>query len=190
MADQTLRTMRYKQWTHYDDWCEIFGNDRATGDQAKTFQHVLHEVLQLDDEVPNDIPIDGHPTFSMQQTFEDSVSETNATSSKPKAGATSKSKKRKLSVDADESIVAAINNLAHITKDTMGELIKELSGVDKIAAIQDKVLEALAGIKELTEDEQVMVAKLLLNNHNDLALFERLGDKGRLTLVRRLLNGQ
>lgn len=112
-----------------------------------------------------------NPTFNLPHAFEDSFSETNTHTSKPKTGATSKSKKRKQSSVVDDVIVVEINNLAHITKDTMRELIKELAGEEKLSDTQDMVLKALEGIQELSEDEQVIAAKLLFNNHNDLTLF-------------------
>lgn len=30
-----MRGMRYKEWTYYSDWVDIFGKDRATGESAK-----------------------------------------------------------------------------------------------------------------------------------------------------------
>ncbi|KAL8502645.1 hypothetical protein ACS0TY_021685 [Phlomoides rotata] len=34
-VDTNARTMHNKSWPYYDDWCEIFGKDRETGEQAK-----------------------------------------------------------------------------------------------------------------------------------------------------------
>lgn len=62
----------------------------------------------------------------------------------------------------DDAIVAAVNNLAHITKDTMGELIKELAGEEKLSVTQDMILKALDGIQELTKDEQVVLLNYCL----------------------------
>ncbi|XP_075473422.1 uncharacterized protein LOC142504439 [Primulina tabacum] len=162
--DPSFRPMRHKQWMHFNDWAEIFGNDRATGEHSKNFENALQQVLKLDEELPN-IEFIGETRTS------------------------SKSKKRKHPSLHDESIVEAINNLAHITKDTMTQLIKEINAEDKISDVQDTVLDALQGLTDLSEDEQVAAAKLLFNNHNDLALFKRLGDRGRMCLVMRLLRG-
>ncbi|XP_073062225.1 uncharacterized protein [Primulina eburnea] len=124
-ADPRARPMRSKQWDHYHDWCEIFGNDRATGKQAD-----------------------------------------------------------------NNAIVESINELADIiTQDTMKDLIKQLASKEKIANADEKVLDTLQGIPELVEDEKVHVAELLVDNHAKLSLFLRLGDKGNLSLAKRLLGG-
>lgn len=72
-----------------------------------------------------------NPTFNLPQDFDDYISENNNPSSKPTRGATSKNKKKNQSIVMDNSIVIAIKNLAHITKDTLGELIKELPSEEK-----------------------------------------------------------
>ncbi|KAG6503826.1 hypothetical protein ZIOFF_036150 [Zingiber officinale] len=111
---------------------------------------------------------------------------------KPTASVQSKGKKRKQVDDGDDAIVEAINNFADITKNTMTELIKQLAteaSDEKMSIAQDKVLDAMEKISELTEDEKVSVTELLVDNHNKLSLFLRLGHGGRLSLARKLLRG-
>ncbi|KZV33915.1 hypothetical protein F511_26106 [Dorcoceras hygrometricum] len=188
-ADSTLRNMRHKQWTHYPDWCEIFGNDRATGEHSQTFENALKDVLKLDDDVPNEIHFGDAFACNTSHGEDDSISETNTPSSKPKIATTSKKRKRKQVDEVDEAIVVAINNLADVTKLTMNDLVKQLAAPDNLSDTQDAVLDALQEMTEISEDEQVIAAQLLFNNHNNLALFKRLNDKGKLTLVKRLLRG-
>ncbi|XP_073284994.1 uncharacterized protein [Primulina huaijiensis] len=125
--DPSFRPMRHKQWMHFDDWAEIFGNDRATGEHSKNFENALQQVLKLDEELPNIQSIGETRTFNPFDVADDSISETHTPTSKTNAGTSSKSKKRKHTILHDESIVEAINNLAHITKDTMTQLIKEIN---------------------------------------------------------------
>ncbi|KAG8387766.1 hypothetical protein BUALT_Bualt02G0055400 [Buddleja alternifolia] len=51
-TDSNARLMHYKSWPLYDDWVEIFGKDRATGEQAEDFveavNHVLNETNHCD----------------------------------------------------------------------------------------------------------------------------------------------
>ncbi|KZV40004.1 hypothetical protein F511_12399 [Dorcoceras hygrometricum] len=120
---------------------------------------------------------------------EDSISETHTPSSKPNVETTSKKRKRKPVNEVDEAIVVAINNLADITKATMNDLVKQLAVPDNLSNTQDVVLDALREMNELSDEEHVIAAQLLFNNHNNLALFKRLNDKGKLTLVKRLFRG-
>ncbi|KAK6147539.1 hypothetical protein DH2020_018451 [Rehmannia glutinosa] len=36
-TDGNAKIMRYKSWSYYKDWCDIFGKDRATGHSAEGF---------------------------------------------------------------------------------------------------------------------------------------------------------
>ncbi|KZV19580.1 hypothetical protein F511_13466 [Dorcoceras hygrometricum] len=189
-TDSTFRSMRHNQWTHYADWCEIFGSDRATGEHSQTFQNALNDVLKLNDDVPNQFQFGDTDACNTSVAEDDSISETHTPSSKPYAATTSKKRKRKQLNEVDDAIVAAINNLADITKVTMNDLVKQLAAPDILSDAQDVVLEALRGMNELSEDEQVIAAQLLFNNHNNLALFKRLNDRGKLSLVRRLLRSE
>ncbi|KZV42923.1 hypothetical protein F511_14485 [Dorcoceras hygrometricum] len=153
-ADSTFRSMRHKQWTHYPDWREIFGNDRATGEHFQMFENALNMCSN-----------------SMMMYL-------------MKSTTTSKKRKRKQVNKVDEAIVAAINNLAYITKVTMNDLVKQLAAPDNLSDAQDVVLDAWREMSELSEDEHVIAAQLLFNNHNNLALFKRLNDKGKLSLVK------
>ncbi|XP_073028029.1 uncharacterized protein [Primulina eburnea] len=186
-TDPTLRSMRHKQWTHYHDWCEIFGNDRATGERATNFENALNEVLNIDNDICTAAWLSETHAFDTFGATEDSKSETQTPSSKNKECETSKPKKRKKTTDEEHTIVAAIKNLADVTKNTMEDLIKRLASEDKLSDAQDHVLNALDEMHHLSEDDQVLAAKLLFNNHDDLALFQRLGKRGKICLVNRLL---
>ncbi|XP_075514179.1 uncharacterized protein LOC142549226 isoform X2 [Primulina tabacum] len=186
-ADPSARPMRSKQWNLYHDWCEIFGNDRATGEQAETFAAAVHDVLNMNYEVIHDTVAITNDMFNAAEEADESVSVTHTPSSKPSVVVTSKNKKRKQVNADDNAIVEAINHLANITKDTMKDLIKQLATEEKIANAEEKVLDTLQGIPELAEDEKVHVAELLVENHAKLSLFLRLGDKGKLSLAKRLL---
>ncbi|XP_073134621.1 uncharacterized protein [Henckelia pumila] len=189
-GDQSLRTMRHKQWIHFHDWCEIFGNDCAAGDQRLNYDNALFDVFKLPDEpVTNESIRVDTPTAPVLEVSRDSISETETPLSKPISATTSKRNKRTKVNDVDESIVKAINNFAHITKDTMSALIKEMAAEEKISDAQDMVLEGLQGLTELNEEEQVRAAQLLFKSHDELALFKRLGEKGRICLVKRFLQG-
>ncbi|XP_075515735.1 uncharacterized protein LOC142550546 [Primulina tabacum] len=148
-TDPTIRSMRHKQWTHYHDWCEIFGNDRAIGERATNFENALHEVLNIDNELPTAAWLADTPAFNTVDDAEDSKSDTNTPSSKPKECVTSKTKKRKKTTDDEHTIVEAIKNLADITRNTMTDLIKKLDSEDKLSDAQDEVLSALDGMTHL-----------------------------------------
>ncbi|KAG6531611.1 hypothetical protein ZIOFF_005426 [Zingiber officinale] len=193
MVDNNARAMKHKRWTYYNDWCEIFGNDRATGENSEHFTSTVQDVLnKMNVEVPNSIGMNLEDLFPLDEGAAESMFVSVIPSSKPTASVQSKGKKRKQVDDGDDAIVEAINNFADITKNTMTELIKQLAteaSNEKMSIAQDKVLDAMEKISELTENEKVSVTELLVDNHNKLSLFLRLGHGGRLSLARKLLRG-
>ncbi|XP_073034819.1 uncharacterized protein [Primulina eburnea] len=191
-ADNNAQTMRHKRWMYYHDWCEIFGNDRAIGDKAEHFSAAVQEVLTMTPEVPNNIGMSLEELFSVDEGGAESMSVSLTPSSRPASIANAKGKKRKQVDVDDDSIIEAINNFAIITKDTMTDLIKQLSKEkdaedEKMSNAQDNVLKVMETIPELSEDEKVTVIELLVDNPAKLSRFMRLGDSGRLSLARRLL---
>ncbi|XP_075491491.1 uncharacterized protein LOC142529753 [Primulina tabacum] len=126
-ADNNARSMRHKRLMYYHEWCEIFGNDRAIGDKAEHFTAAVQEVLTMTPEIPNNIGMSLEEMFSVDEGGAESMSISVTPSSRPTSNAKSKGKKRK-QVDADDdAIVEAINNFAIIMKDTMTDLIKQLT---------------------------------------------------------------
>lgn len=119
--------MRHKKWIYYHDWCEIFGNDRATGKKSVHFAAVIQDVLTMTPEVPNNTGICLEDLFSVHEGAVESMSVSVTPSSIPTSSAKSKGKKRKHVDDDDDAIVEAINNFAIITKDTITDLIKQLA---------------------------------------------------------------
>ncbi|XP_073270922.1 uncharacterized protein [Primulina huaijiensis] len=45
-GDSSARSMCYKSWPYYSDWCEIFGHDRATGANSLLFAEVSSRCSQ------------------------------------------------------------------------------------------------------------------------------------------------
>ncbi|XP_073017154.1 uncharacterized protein [Primulina eburnea] len=187
-VDNSARVMRYKRWPHYKDWCEIFGYDRATGDRVETFSAVVQDVLNMTENEPIDMEFGMDDLYRPLEGDGESMSVAQSLPSNTKRVSKSRTKKRNQLDDVDNQIVAAINNLADITKETMSSLIKEMSSESKIEFAMENVLATLGTIPELTSDEKVRVAEVLVDNPNKLALFLRLDLEGKICLITRLLN--
>lgn len=164
---------------------------QPTGDKGENFTDAVQEVLKFTSEVPNEIGMSIEDQFPTNEGAAESMS-VSGTPSYKTTSAKSKGKKRKQVDDGDNAIVAAINKFADITKDTMTDLIKQLAteaSNEKISNAHDEVLNAMGTMHELTDDEKVVAAELLVDNHNKLSLLLRLGQNERLSLARRLLRG-
>ncbi|XP_073015632.1 uncharacterized protein [Primulina eburnea] len=188
-VDSSVRTWRYKTWPYFPDWCEIFGNDRATGQHAESFAEALQGVLNMTDD--NDIVPEDKigPTLLFDETEEagESMSVSNAPSVN-KVGCKSKNtKKRKKQSEGGDLFIAAINNFTEMSRSTMNEFVKRI-GVeyDTVNATKD-VFSVLETIPELSEDEIVVAAALLAENPKQQNLLFTAPEHARLKLVRRLL---
>ncbi|XP_075483409.1 uncharacterized protein LOC142523483 isoform X1 [Primulina tabacum] len=186
-VDNSVRFLRHRKWSYYHDWCEIFGNDRATGEHAEDFANFVKDVPNMNYEVSNDIEVGFEDVFRVVEGADDSISGTQIPSFKKTASNKSKSNKRKKLNEEEDSIVAAINSVAEVTKSSIANLVKQLAIDEKMENAMDKALDALEVIQELSAEEKFLVAELLVDNPRKLAFFLRHGNESRLSLVKRLL---
>ncbi|XP_075498302.1 uncharacterized protein LOC142536823 [Primulina tabacum] len=188
-TDSSVRTWRYKTWPYFPDWCEIFGNDRATGQHAESFVEALQGVLNMTDD--NDIVPEDKigPNVLLQECEEagESMSVSNAPSVNKVGSKSKNTKKRKKHSDGEELFIDAINNFTEMSRAAMNEFVKRI-GVeyDMVNATKD-VFAVLEPIPELVPDEIVVAAALLAENPKQHNLLFKAPQHARLKLVRRLL---
>lgn len=179
-SDPSARSMRYKSWPHYHHWCEIFGKDRATGENAEDFNTADKDQLNV-----NDIELDGNTNDSIFAE-ENDISVCQPASSS--TGKRSKSKRKRQVDSTDEKLVELMGAFCEQTKSGLGELTKKM-GVEYDLQTQRKAIyEALGGIGQLSVAQKVHVAKLLVNNSKELDLFFSLPDEAKLEMVSQLLD--
>ncbi|XP_073136851.1 uncharacterized protein [Henckelia pumila] len=186
-SDNNARLMRNKSWPFFNDWCEIFGNDRAAGSYVEPFAAAVQDVLNINTDVSTDVEYVATDFFNVTEGAGESISVSQSPLSNATSNRKGDSKKRKKNVESDDGIVNAINNLADITKSTMSDLVKQLGTDEKIAALLDNAFDALGHMTEINMDDKVFVAELMVDNPSKLGLFLRLPHEGRLSLIRRPL---
>ncbi|XP_073132651.1 uncharacterized protein [Henckelia pumila] len=186
--DSSVRGMRYRSWPYYNDWCEIFGRDRATGEHVETFADAadaIHEdVLNLGKADGAGIDIGLEKILGGSEDNGDSMSTTAPISAEATSGKKSLGKKRKKVAEIEDRIVDAMNNFSEMTKVCIEDLSKKL-GYDHNAT--KNVFGALGKIPAMTVDERVFVADKLVENPKKLTLFFSLHDEGRNSMIKRLL---
>ncbi|XP_073153602.1 uncharacterized protein [Henckelia pumila] len=179
-VDNTVRAMRYKRWPHYQDWCEIFGNDRANGDKVETYIEIAQDVVNMAEQFTNSVEVGMDDVY--HPIFEDaaesrSVTHTPSPTPNPNGGTKPKKRKHKVMNEGDDEIVSALNNIASLTKEAMSDLVKEMASdskkeeANRLDNAMDNVLEKLQTVPGLTSCDKVRVAELLVANPNKLGLF-------------------
>ncbi|KAH6787392.1 hypothetical protein C2S52_006944 [Perilla frutescens var. hirtella] len=179
--DPFARTMRYKTWPHYHHWCEIFGKDRATGENAEDFSSADKDQLDV-----NNVEFEGNMNDVMPEEENDFVSVCQPASSS--TGKKSKSKRKRLIDSTGEKLVELMGAFCEETKSGLSDLTKKM-GVDYDLQTQRKsVYEALGVIRHLSVTDKVHVAKKLVNNSKELDLFFSLPDEAKKEMVRQLIH--
>lgn len=192
--DSSMRTMRYKSWPYFPDWCEIFGYDRATGQRSQSFAEAVQHVLHIPENAGDEMEVGMEDILegadeSMSVTKENSV--TKDASFIVMARQKSISKKRKQPTQGEELFVEAINNFTCMTKEAISDLAKRISGDYEISVpVSKDVIDVLKGVPGLTKDERILSAEILLEKPKKLALFLSLQDDEKITFIKRLLENK
>ncbi|XP_073119609.1 uncharacterized protein [Henckelia pumila] len=182
--DPNARCMRNKSWPYYDDWCEIFGKDRANGHNAEGFIDAVQNIFYQTR--PNNEKDDIELEDILRSDFEDIKSNS---SIKHIGGSFEKknSKKRK-TVDNSENLTEVMKQFADKTDSRLGEITKCLTVAFDVTTATNDVFEALDGFAWLTIEAKVLVAKKLVNNPQELKLFFKLPDDAKSILVKMMLS--
>ncbi|XP_075480097.1 uncharacterized protein LOC142520828 [Primulina tabacum] len=183
--DSSVHGMRYRSWPFYNDWCEIFGRDRATGEQSESFVDAVQEdALNLGNTDGVGVDVGLEKWFDGFEDNADSISVSVPTFSVATTGKKSIGKKRKRSAEIEDRIVDAMNNFSDMTKISIEDLSKKI-GYDPVAT--KDAFGAMGTIPGLTIDEKIFVADKLVENPKKLAFFFSLPDEARNSLVKQLL---
>lgn len=195
-TDPITRTLKNKSFPFYTEWVEIFGNDRATGDNAQAFVDAVQDVLS------------NKSTAPPESAGFDFGGETPATESPPSAGFTSftpgesssatkvkgKGKMKKPVEVIDESFVETMSKFCDQTKssiagiaDTMGNIAQRIGSEFDATQKRGQVYESLGLLGFLHVEAKVFVAQYLCNNSKELDLYFSLPDEAKGVMVKNII---
>ncbi|KAL9145721.1 hypothetical protein ABFS82_13G062300 [Erythranthe guttata] len=185
--------MRYKSWPFYKDWTQVFGKDRATGENAETFTEAINDLVANskgkepmsigDDYIPQLDPLETD-TYSQYMTFSRGDE---ATSGKT----TSKSSKKRRRVDPlDTSVVDMMANFFEKTEFQLSELVSRMGFEKDVSAARKKVFDALEMIENLSFEDRLNVTSRICENSKDLDIFFCLTDAHKASMVKMIIDGR
>lgn len=104
-TNSNARLMRFKSWPFYHDWNEIFGRDRATGEQAEDLVAAVNELISKETQPDVDLVngIDGFFEGYGEENEIMSVCQPSQPSNHSGNTKSSKGKKRKLVMQSTQS---------------------------------------------------------------------------------------
>ncbi|KAG8390827.1 hypothetical protein BUALT_Bualt01G0124000 [Buddleja alternifolia] len=200
-TDSNARTMRYKSWPYYPDWCEIFGKDRAPRENAEDYVDAVQEMEANKGDAVQEMETNKRKEKEAAAefgccVFEGVDSENEMSVCQPQSNGTEKKqapKKRKMSSSSDcnsDPFVEAINVFCDKLDARFDDIAKRIGFEYDVSNARKEVYGALGRIPGLLVREKLTVAKFLVNKTADLDLFFSLPDKDRAEMVNMILAGQ
>lgn len=196
-TDPIARSLKNKSFPFYTEWVEIFGNDRANGNDAQAFVDVVQDVLSSKSTAPI-----GESTgfdFAGETPATDSPASADFTSFNPGESSSAtkvkgKGVKRK-QVDAmDDIFMETMSKFCDHTKSNMGNIADTMGNIahrigSKFDATQKRgqVYESLGLLGFLPVEGKVFVAQYLCNNSNELDLYFSLPDEAKAVMVKNII---
>ncbi|KZV37419.1 hypothetical protein F511_01287 [Dorcoceras hygrometricum] len=208
-VDSSARTMRYKSWPFYEDWCQIYGTDvpsareniedLADADQGRkteTGRENSEYLADADQGIKTDTGTDkgnemtaefGYPgAEGIDVENELSVCHSQDSGTKEKQPP----KKRKVSSNSSAALVEPLAVFCETVISRLDE-IAEIRGHERdVSDARKEVFGALSKIPGLSTRDMIIAARILVNRTPDMELFFSLPDNARAVMVNLLLADQ
>lgn len=177
--------MRNKSWPLYDEWKEIFGKDRANGENAEdvrdTFYDILREGNVHEDETGGDYHVNLDSLYTDEGASE-SVSQHSKKDESPKH----RSRKRK-ERDDNSRLCDVLEEMGRSTNARLDYLASRIGYECDLGKAKDS-FELLVNIPGLSLDERLDVCAHLIEKVERLEMFMGLPDEAKTRFVIRQLS--
>ncbi|KAL8533497.1 hypothetical protein ACS0TY_009775 [Phlomoides rotata] len=173
-ADPQLKSVCFKSWPYYSQWLEIFGEDRATGENAVDPLDLFQELMRVDLDQAGETDDKYVPRTT---DFMNEVDDNSNCKPSNDGKRTSSNRKKCKSGDADLStLVDSLGEFMKFSKEAMAREsvntsyfdIKKDSGSKND---QFQLIESLKGINGLKVTDKLKVCDEMVQNPSCLELF-------------------
>ncbi|KAL8460386.1 hypothetical protein ACS0TY_032064 [Phlomoides rotata] len=165
--DSNARLMRHKSWPLYEDYCEIFGQSRATGEAA---------IKHLRVTTPP-------PSFSANIDVDDASYKTpngyTQTSKSTNIGKTSSRRKRKSPLNFDP-MVSVVQNFCDNALNRLDEIAQRIGHDQDMSTARKMIYSPVSKMNMLTLQEKLCATTLIAHNSEDIDVFFSLPDTDRM----------
>ncbi|KAK9143106.1 hypothetical protein Syun_012506 [Stephania yunnanensis] len=172
------RPWRLKSFPRYENCCIIFGNDRATGEEARAPEDAFEDVNDVHDSSSTSEPL-MVPTKEFDATPTSSRTRTTTADGRGNEA----KKKRKVSNDVyiGDQMVAATQIVAN-------EISKVTSAIRVEHDLRDSFINAMAEVHELTDVERAIYGSKIMGRVELMAAFMTLQPQSRLPWLHAMFN--
>ncbi|KAL8476437.1 hypothetical protein ACS0TY_028925 [Phlomoides rotata] len=186
-VDPNARLMRSKSWPLYDDWCEIFGNYRATCEAS---------VSHLRATTPPPLFSTGMNVDSASNRVGDETQDESQSPSgyaqigeSTDTGKTNSGHKRKSPLQPDP-MVCVVQNFCDNASNRLGDIAQRIGHDQDLSAARKMIYSSISKMSMLTLHEKLRATALIGRNAEDIDVFFSLPDSDRVEWVNMLLNGE
>ncbi|KAL8508404.1 hypothetical protein ACS0TY_018858 [Phlomoides rotata] len=181
-ADPHIKSLRFKSWPYYGQWLDIFGKDRATGDQAMDAMDFVNELLRSTDEQERDTA-DMNPPFAMKK---EELGNTSVCKPPTEEG---KGKKRK-SMDSElTSYMQTLGDYMKNSDEIFNTLATRMGTEYDTKVARSSLNDIMNGIPGLSLKNKLKVSDELVRNTSRMELFLSLPPNEQAEYVLMLLDG-
>ncbi|KAG8388605.1 hypothetical protein BUALT_Bualt02G0142900 [Buddleja alternifolia] len=184
-TDSNARTMSYKSWPLYNDWEEIFGKDRATGENVEGFPDVVQQMLNENNNV---VGGDYVPTFDNEQI--DEVQSMSFSQANTSGSSKSEKRKRKVVDENDDRFIDLMSSFCDNTDEKLGAISRRIGFEHDSSLSRKSVFETIGQVVSLEMEEMISVSHLIVNNTKNMDLFFSLPNSGKQTMVKMIVEGR
>ncbi|KAL8534391.1 hypothetical protein ACS0TY_010419 [Phlomoides rotata] len=188
-ADPQMKVICFKSWPYYSNWLDIFGKDRATGENAADPIDLVNDLLrnpQTEQEGETEGKTVPMGAFEMHSDENNSVSKPVA----PGIKSGSKGTKRK---NRDTEVNALVETLGEFMKQsnsTFGDIAKGIGPSTKLQIDNNKLNEIMNHIVGLKRADKLKVCDELVQNKSRLDFFMCLPTEDQEEYVWMLFDGR
>ncbi|XP_057782015.1 uncharacterized protein LOC131000236 [Salvia miltiorrhiza] len=186
--DSNATHMRYKSWPMLDAWKEVFGKDRATGDNAEDLMDAVTDMFRCNNTVQNTPVGDYH--VELEDVLENEDVDENTSQFKKSEGTTSGAKKKRKERDDSGNVYELLREMSRTTKQSLESLGNRVGYEVDLGQARKEVFEQVSKIPGLTLEETFDVTELIAYKTERLEIFMSLPPDARLAYAMRILQGK
>ncbi|KAL8491410.1 hypothetical protein ACS0TY_023153 [Phlomoides rotata] len=151
--DLNARHMRHKSWPLYADWCEIFGQSRATGGSAQSHLNAR-------------IPLPGSSAST----------DTSEVKVKLRDGKNYKQWSEMQVALTSDPFVDVVHNFCNTTSDRLGEIAQRIGHDQDMSTARKSIYSSVSKMDTLTLQEKLRATALIARHAEDIDVFFYLPD--------------
>lgn len=183
--DPNARLMRHKSWPYYEDWKEIFGKDRATGENAEDIAEAWNDIRTAEPLGPDgDTPIENEFSFENEVNTADydQISQSARDEQLPR----NNGKKPKVN-DALQGVCELLSEMNQATNTRLEHLANRIGYEFDMGKARQETFEQLGDIPGLSQEDRFILCELIAFKAERLDIWRGMKHEARAQYCEHLL---